>query len=557
MPTAQITGLSSGIDWQETVALMMQIESLPMVQLEQKKDTYQEKLDAWNAINTKLLALKSAMEDMDELDEILSKAASSTDTDIATATADSAAAAGSYSLEINSLAQSDIVIHEGFDDENTTAVHNGPGEATFTYTYAGDTYDVTVSAGSTLAELAQAINNDVNNEEVTATILNDGSSTSTAYHLVLTGATGEDNTIVVEASSNLDNFTNNYDNSQNASDAQFKVNGYPILPGEWLQSSSNEVTDVISGVTLNLKSTNAGSTINITITEDLDAAKEKIDDFVTAYNEVIALVNLYTKYEADEESTSSSSTSTITQPEGTAGPLFGDASVIGIKSDLQAIIASVIPGLADSNVYQSVAEVGVEFGSSGLLQVDDSKLTDALEADFEAVGNLFGFTSSSTSNNLTYFLSEEETAGGTYTVVANYDASGELTSATINGNEATIDGSYIIGADGQPEEGLRIKFTDPGGGAGQTTADINIGTGTSVQIANRTSFLTDPVDGTIHNATEGIQDAMENLDKQIARWEDRLLIKQGQLEADFLQMELLMGQLQTQGNFVSAMISGL
>lgn len=549
MPTAQVTGLSSGIEWQETVQLMMQIESMPMVMLEEKKDGYETELNAWQTINTNLLNLASVMEGMDELDELLVKAASSTDTDVATATADAGSATGSYSLEVNQLAQSHKLIHEGFADNNTTAVHNGPGDGTFTYTYAGDTYNVTVPAGSTLVELVELINDDVDNPGVNATILNDGGDTD-PYHLVLSGETGAENVIVVTATT--DNFSLNYDISQTAQDAQIKVDGYPVTPGEWISSATNEVTDVISGVTLYLKSANPGETINITITNDTDAAKEKISEFVAAYNEIISLINYNTKYEPAEDESGEEA-----EEGGTAGPLFGDASAIGIKSDLQAIIASVIPGLADDAFYQSLGEIGVELGTGGLLTIDDSKLTDALEDDYEAVGEVFAFTSSSTSNNLTYFLRSEATQGGTYNVMANYDASGQLTSATINGNAAQIDGSYIIGMAGNPEEGLRIKFTDPGGGAGSVSAEVKLSTGVAVQIANRTSFLTDPIDGTVHNAMEGIEDTIESIEEQIQRWEQRLEIKQGQLEAQFLQMEILMGQLQSQGNYVSAVLSGL
>ncbi len=388
MPTAQVTGLASGIDWQETVSLMMQIESQPMVLLEDRKDSYQMKLEAWQTINSNLLSLKSLMDGMNEQDEILKKAASSTDTSIATAIATTSAATGSYSLEINQLAQSDIWTHDGFTDENTTAVNNTGSTQTFMYTVDSTTYTINVPDGATLAELAELINDDVDNPGVQATILNDGSGTATAYHLQLTGQTGLSNAITIEDGS-LDNFDNDdfgVGPTQSAQNAQFKINGYPTA--SWLESDSNEVTDSISGVTLNLKSTNAGETINITITNDTAAVKTKIEEFVNAYNEAVALIDLKTNYDEQNE---------------IAGPLFGDGNAIGIKGDLQAIIASAVPGLADDARYKSLSEIGVEFGENGLIEIDDSKLSDALDEDFLAVGDLFAFSSSSTSNDLQFF----------------------------------------------------------------------------------------------------------------------------------------------------------
>jgi len=536
MSTAQITGLASGIDWQETIELIMQIESLPMVALQERQDTYESKLSAWQEINSKLLALKSTMEAMDKLDELLTKAASSSDTDIVTATATAEAATGSYSVLVNQLALNEKETHEGFADSNTTAVTTTAG--TFSYTYAGESYTVDVLADATLTDLVQAINNDVDNPGVQATILNDGSGLDTAYHLVLSGETGEDNTIT-DIQVNLTNFSANFTETQTAQNAEIRVDGYP--PASWIESDSNEVTEVISGVTLNLKNTSA-TAATITITNDTDAVKETIQEFVSAYNEVITLINTNVAYDPESE---------------TAGVLFGDASVIGIKGNLQTIIASYIPGSQDNARYKSLAEIGIKSGTGGLLSITDSKLTDALETDFNAVGDLFAFTSSSTSNTLTYFTRTTDTAGGIYNVVADYDASGQLTSATVNGNEALIDGDYIIGLEGYPEEGLRIKFNYPGGGAGTASAEVRVGTGSAVQIGNRVSFLTDPIDGTVHFAQEGIQDTIESLEKQIENWEARLAVTQAQLERDFLAMETLISQLQGQGNFLSAMLPNL
>lgn len=541
MPTAQITGLSSGIDWQETVSMIMQIESQPMVMLEDRKNTYQGKLEAWQEINSKLLSLKSTMESMNAMNELLKKSASSTDSTVLTATATSAAATGSYSILVNQLAQSHKLTHSGFADENTTAVNSSGSDQVFAYTYDGETYSVSVASGTTLAGLAAAINNDVDNPGITATILNDGGATN-PYHLVLTGETGAANTVAIDASTTLSGFDSSaFTTTQTAQDAQIRVDGYPPDPG-WILSSTNEVTGVITGVTLNLKSADPANAVTVSITNDTDAVKDKISEFVDAYNEVIALINLDTAYNSQTEE---------------SGVLFGDASVIGIKGDLQNIISSAVAGLQDGAPYTNLSGIGIKSGTGGLLSLDDSKLSDALEDDFSAVGELFALSSSSTSNNLSYFLSSSDTQGGIYNVVANYDASGQLTSATINGNEALIDGNYIIGIDGNPEAGLRISFTNPGGGAGSVSAEVRLAKGAAVQIENRADFLTDPIDGTVHYAEEGIQDAIDNIEEQILDWEDRLAQTQAQLEAEFLAMEILVGQLQSQGNYLSAMMSGM
>jgi flagellar hook-associated protein 2 len=545
MASSQVTGLASGISWDQTIQALMQIESQPMVLLEQRKAAQENKLSAWQAINTKLLALKTAMEGMSTLDQVLTKAASSTDQDILTASADSSAATGSYSVLVNQLALGDKVIHDGFVDANTTAVTSTDGTFQYTYGTGTDAEHITlnVAAGSTLADLAQIINNDVNNPGVTATILNDGGTTN-AYHLVLSGETGAVNTITA-ISNTLTNFANTFATTQHAQNAEIRVDGYPETT--WIESASNDVSGAIAGVTLHLHSFDQTTAATVTISNDTQAATAKIQNFVDAFNEVVTLVNTDTAYDSTSK---------------TAGNLFGDASVIGIKGSLQSIIASAVPGLQDNAAFKSLSEVGVKSGSGGMLSVDSTKLTNALQDNYTAVGDLFAFTSGSTSNNLVYFTSNESTHGGVYTVQANYDGSGNLLSATIGGNEAEIQGNlqsgyYIIGKDGNPEAGLHIKFTNPGNGPGTLTANVNIGTGCAVQIDNQMTSLTDPTEGTVHYAKDGIQRTMDSLDKQIEEWQMRLDAKQKQLTQEFTNMETLISNLKGQGQYISAMVSQL
>jgi flagellar hook-associated protein 2 len=544
-----ISGVASGIDWQNTIQLLMQIESQPMVALETRKYQQQDKLTAWQTINSKLLALHTAMENMDTLNEVLTKAATSSNTDLVTATADNTAITGSYTILVNQLAQCAKSTHDGWADANATAVSTNGG--TFTYSYAGVDHTVNVEAGATLTDLAQTINGDVDNPGVQATILNDGSGLSTAYHLVLSGETGAAHTITVADiggfTGGLDGFTGAFTTTQTAANAQIQVDGYP-LPGTWIESETNDVSGVIAGITLHLKDTSA-STAEVTISNDTQAATSLVNGFVDAYNGVIAAINLNTAYDSEAK---------------TAGILFGDASVVGIKGQLQSIVASVIPGLAADARYTSLSEIGVKSGDGGMLSVDSTKLNTALNDNFEAVGDIFAFSSSSTNNSLSYFTRTESTAGGIYSVQANYDASGNLLdTSTINGHPAQVvgnltEGQYLVGLDGYPEQGLRIKFVNPSGGsAGSVTAEVRLSMGSAVQIGNQTSFLTDPSDGMVANAEKGIQDTIDNIDSQIQTWERRLQTKEAQLTQQFLAMETMISQLNNQGSYVNAMLSQL
>ncbi|MCX6639282.1 MAG: flagellar filament capping protein FliD [bacterium] len=543
MATSSVSGLASGIDWQSTITMLMQIAHQPVDLLELRKETYDNKLSAWSTISSKLSELKSMTESMDSLGEMLTKTATSSDTTVLSATANSGASTGSYSVLVNQLAQAAKITHDdGFADLNSTAVQTS-GTGHFVYVYEGVSHSVDVAAGTTLNELVALINNDVNNPGIAATVLNDGGA-SNAYHLVLTGETGAAHTLTIDTTgTDLNNFTNAFTQTQNQQDAQIKVDGYPPDPTQWITSATNAVTGVITGVTLNLKSADPANTITVTVANDNSAVKAKIQSFVDAYNSTVGLINYKTSYDPETK---------------VSGDLFGDASAIGIKGELQSIIASTIPGLLDNALYNSLSEIGVKSGSGGLLSIDSAKLDDALEENFDAVGEIFAFSSSSSSNNLSYFTKTTSTLGGIYNISASYDAAGNLLdTTTINGHPVEIEGGYIIGKDGYPEAGLRIAFTNPGGGPGTLNAEVRLATGSAVELFNKIDFLIDPYDGTVHYAQQGIEDTISNIDDQISSWDARLAITEEQYKKEFTAMETLISQMQSQGNYISAMMSQL
>ncbi|MGD9110671.1 MAG: flagellar filament capping protein FliD, partial [Phycisphaerales bacterium] len=87
--------------------------------------------------------------------------------------------------------------------------------------------------------------------------------------------------------------------TQQAQDSQIKVDGFPPGAEEWITRSSNTIDDVITGVTLHLQDTTDGETEEeITLTRNVSSVKNKLEDFVEAYNEVVAYIKETTGYDA-------------------------------------------------------------------------------------------------------------------------------------------------------------------------------------------------------------------------------------------------------------------
>lgn len=110
MSTASISGLSSGIDWQGMIDQLREVEYNRVKLIEQEKATHQSKLEAWQGINTKLLSLKTAADELNarsDFNLFTTSLTSSSDTDasdLLSASAGEDASPGTYDIVVNSVA---------------------------------------------------------------------------------------------------------------------------------------------------------------------------------------------------------------------------------------------------------------------------------------------------------------------------------------------------------------------------------------------------------------------------------------------------------------------
>ena len=278
------------------------------------------------------------------------------------------------------LAQVARVVHEGFCDDTSSSLTDT--NASFSYTYGGQEVTLTVSAGMTLSQLKSMINYDEDNPGVVASIINDGQGLPTSYHLVLTG---EDSGAQYQISEIHHTFTDTAFSSggdlgggftltQSATNSMIKVDGYPAETDEYLQRDSNTIGDVITGVALDLHS--AGIT-NITISTDVNSVVSNIEAFINAVNYAQEYNREATQYDPDGEET---------------GVMIGNYSFYIIKSRIDSILNSSIAGLVDgTDAYTHLSQIGIQTDpdSAGQWVIDTDALTDALNADPDAVANLF------------------------------------------------------------------------------------------------------------------------------------------------------------------------
>ncbi|MCF7811773.1 flagellar filament capping protein FliD [bacterium] len=554
MPTGTVTGLSSGLDWGNIVDMMMQIERQPVDLLEYRRSEYQSKLTNWSVIEGKLKALKSEADDLDTLNEFLSKSATSTDTDVIKLTASADAMTGKHSIIVNQLATNHTHAHKtGWTDLNTTALNTSGSDQVFSYDYNGETYNVTVPDGTTMGELVNLINNDPDNEDyVTASVIDDGSGGANPIHMIISGNdTGSGYDVSInDAETTLNDGalfdSANWEITQTAQNSEIRVDGFPDpawgWPNPWIESDSNDVEDVIPGVILHLQDTSDGDSVEIETSLDTVEIKSSISSLVSKFNDLIDTINTLSSYDAENE---------------TSGPLAGDSLARNIKDDLLLTIAQNIPGTDENDDYRSLGQVGISLSSGGKLSIDNEELEEALEEDPAAVARLFIFSASSSEGYVSVSGHNENTVGGTYNFTLSYDANGNLVKSgtnTINGDDAIVHGNSLVGgAIGTDVEGLLMMLSNPGDGPGSLSGSVQVYTGLSVLLSNAITDLTDSYDGQLKSNRDQINDNIDLLDDKIENWERRLDIIEDSYNRKFSQMETLISQMNSTSSYLSAL----
>lgn len=556
-PSVTFSGLGSGIDSQSIISKLVEVESRHIQRLESWKAEWTEKITALQTVNVKLTDLRTAVAAMDVLAEFQAKTVSSSNTAVLTATASATAASGSHQVLVNQLAQNEIEVHAGLSA--ATAVINASGTSkVFAFSYAGGaSVSITVADQATLQDLADAINSSGANPGVTALVLDMGPSyTTDRYRLMLQGQdTGSDYTIAIDdglttldGTGGTENFTSaTFTESQTAQNAQVRLDGYP--PGAWIERSSNQINDLISGVTFNLHAS-SGSPVTIAVGDDTAAMQEKIGNLVAAYNEAVAYLREQTKYDSAS---------------GEAGILFGNYAVQIVKSELTAIATGNAPGFQDpDDPYLNLSQLGITTdvdeasATFGQLLIDEATLSEALSSHPQEVAYLmaasFRGVSDDATGNITYYSSIPSiTLPGIYAVEATVSG-GVITSGTINGHAATISGDTLTGQSGYPEYGLavRVNLVD-----GTYTGTVRLQLGINGRFTAKLDDLLSASSGPVNILIDNYNDIVDSIDSKIEFERRRVDGVRKRLIEQFTRLEAVLAQLNEQANYLANQMQNL
>ena len=362
-------GSGSGIDIKKLAEDLTNVERVPAEdKLNARIEQETAQLSAYSVLKFNVEDLMSKLNALDDVSEILSSDASSSDSSkIQVSGTSGSASEGTHSVSVSSLATQQVNISNSYSSQ-AVSLNSGSGftinitdaEGTVTSVAVADGYDT--PAGAVAAINGSGLN-------ISASLLAVGTSSSES-RIVLSGTSGSDNSFTVSSTlsdSDLGFHDTNNGNTQQsrgvyaqqvAANAVFTVNGVS------LQRSANTVTDALPGVTLDLISTHAsGGSTSIKVQKSDAELKSKLQDLVEAYNA--------TRYALSEISNPDSA------EEEVGGALATDfATIRQVRNVIYKAITQ--DSSTPSGSITALRDIGVQLTKYGDLEFNESKFDSAM-----------------------------------------------------------------------------------------------------------------------------------------------------------------------------------
>lgn len=387
MPTITSSG-ANGIDVNSLVSQLVAAErSAPDARITSKQSIAQTKLSAFGSLQSSVDVFRQALDKLNNNDTLNARSTSVGKPEQVAVTASTKAAAGSYRVSVESLAQTHQIASTAFAGTGAAV-----GEGRLTFSNDSASFSVTIdSSNNTLAGLRDAINSASGNSTVRASIVraDDGD------HLVMTslqsGVVGELSVTASDASGDplpalppggllpgdpatLSSFSFSAGGSNNgavekqaAQDAQIIVDGFSR------SSSTNSFTDIVEGVSFTAIKADAGNPFTVSVTEDSSSGKKLVENFVAAYNTLQSSLRSLTSYNSTSKQ---------------AGQLQGDATTLRLASVIRNELNTAVGG-ASANA-DTLSELGITTDTkTGALSIDSDRLDALLESQPDAMAKFF------------------------------------------------------------------------------------------------------------------------------------------------------------------------
>ena len=431
----RISGLASGMDIDSLVEQLMTAERVPLDKLEQQKQIYEWQRDAYREVNQKLTTFDNYIADNFILKSLNTKTAATSNSNLVEATA-TGNASGTLSIEgVKQLATASRTVGSVVKAKSEEAATGNTKiselfGSTFTdvdelsvsiksITSSGalatEATEIKFKASDTIDEVIKKINSSkagvvafFENGQLSLTAENtgelkagggevqlmvpqqteDGSGTTNKGHELfsLLGVGGSENgngTINLVSGGKNAIFRVNGIETERASN-RFSLNGYSVT----LKDTFNTALD------------GAGKSVTLTATTNVDEIMDKIKEFVKTYNGFITDLKSLTnesKYRDYKPLTTAQRKELedkeveLWEEKAKSGLLRNDSIISSGLSSMRSLIYQSNPAVSNPK-YNTLYNIGIttskDYNAGGTLEIDESKLRAALEADPDSVVQL-------------------------------------------------------------------------------------------------------------------------------------------------------------------------
>ncbi len=427
-----VDGLISGIDTEAVIAGLLDIQRRRVELVEAKQTKVQMKQAAIKAFEASLAGFRSTASRLGRFqgNVFQQRVVEVSDEDRIAATAKGNAPQGIYNLTVDTLARAHQVASQSFASASAEITQ---GTLTLQIGSQADSTITIDSTNNTVQGLVDAINDA--NTGVSAALINDGQSGGVRM-LLSSSQSGVNGAITL---------TNNLGASSGTATQPTFDFGSPVQAAQdatvrlgsgagaiTITSAKNTLTDVIPGLTLNLKQADPLTELTVGVSADTTTAVEAVQDFVDGYNGLLDTISALTKFDPETNQ---------------AGILIGDRAVIDIANSLRETVLGSVSGLPTN--ANRLSRLGITVEDTGKLTLNTTRLQDVLNGQdpsiaLEDARRIFGLDAVSTNPSVRFILGSTRTQASTTPYGVNITRAAEqafLTAGTAPAGSTTIDGT--------------------------------------------------------------------------------------------------------------------
>lgn len=364
MPAISLGPIASGLP-KDLVQRLVEAEREPIRQLEARKQFEEAKLKLAQDLSKRVTDISGGIKDLTRYRSFRDLMPVNGRPELMDVTVDkNTAEPGTYQIEIMQLAGRSSMLSNGFPDPDDTQV----GAGYFSYTLPnGDVKEVYIDPeNSTLEGIAKLINSQ-KDLDLNAIVVDDGTGSESPYRLIIShNKSGEVNDAEFPEFYFLDGDEDFYlDKEKMAQNSVIKVNGFEV------EFEGNKVSTLLPGVTLDLKDAAPGKEFTLKIQEDTKSIRGKVEAMVEKINQTLSFIQEQNKLDKDSD---------------TRSTLGGDITLQTLEYKIRQLVITPMP-TEYGNVR--IADMGVQFNRSGLLEFNGDKFEKALNENFGAIAQFF------------------------------------------------------------------------------------------------------------------------------------------------------------------------